>query len=145
MSREIKYRAWLKNRNKMVEVEEIDFLAQKQIAYDEIEYRYTDKEPFHYTQWVDFDEIELLQYVELKDKNNIEIYDGYILQNEQGRKFVIEYKFGGFNLVPIEYYKDEFSWNAMGDMQCAGFIQESCKIIGNVYQNKELLENEKED
>lgn len=84
------------------------------------------------------------QYTGLKDKNGKKIYGGDILKDDKGRLFVIEYKFGGFNLVPLSSslncLNDEFSWNPLGDMQTAAFVKESCDVIGNIYQNPELLE-----
>jgi uncharacterized phage protein (TIGR01671 family) len=83
-----------------------------------------------------------MQYTGLKDKNGVKIFEGDIVKDERKRLFVIEYKFGGFNIVPIDCYNDEFSWNPLGDMQTAGWLNESAEVIGNVWENKDLLEVE---
>lgn len=141
--RETKFKAWLKDEKKIVEVKEIIFYPEKQIAYN-AEYRNGKSLPFHYLNYKLFENIELLQHICLKDKNGVEIYDGYILKDNEERFFVIEYKFGGFNLVPLSSplncLNDEFSWNPLGDMQTATFVEESCEVIGNIYENLELLE-----
>ena len=86
--------------------------------------------------WCHFDEhsnIELMQYTGLKDKNGVEIYEGDILSHHlQGNRFV-EYgspfkNYGGYMLV---------SKNGM-----RGTLNDSDKlyeVIGNIYENKELL------
>lgn len=133
MIRETEYRAWYYDKDypefsHMTFVCSIDFVKRKaKIGVLENVYK--------------FDQIELMQYTGLKDKNGVKIFEGDIVMDEIERKFIIEYKFGGFNVVPIGYYNDEFSWNPLGDMQCAGWLTESCEIIGNIYKNKELLEN----
>lgn len=80
------------------------------------------------------------QYTGLKDKNGVEIYEGDIVRDDINRVFIIEWKFGGFNLSPLKWLGDEFSYNPMGDIQCAGFINENCETIDNIYENPELLE-----
>lgn len=134
MNREIEFRAWLKNSNKMVEVEEIDFILQKQIAYDEIEYRYTNKQPFHYTQLVDFDDIELMQYTGLKDKNGVKIFEGDIVKN-----IYTDLKYKVFWDDENVCYRLELIDNDLDYVELnireAGMIE----VIGNIYENKELL------
>ena len=75
----------------------------------------------------------IMQYTGLKDKNGVEIYEGDILSHHlQGNRFV-EYgspfkNYGGYMLV---------SKNGM-----RGTLNDSDKlyeVIGNIYENKELL------
>lgn len=133
-----KFRAWLWKHLKVVDVIRIDFEAQE-IVYEEIDFEYED---VIREKTALFKDISLLQYTSLKDKNGVEIYEGDIVKDERERIFVIEYKFGGFNIVPLMGLNDEFSWNPLGDMQTAGWLNESAKIIGNIFKNKELVENE---
>lgn len=142
MSREYKFRAWLKDRKKMVEVEEISFIGQKQIAYTETEYRYLNKEPFYYTQWIDFDEIELMQYTGVPDKNKTDIYEDDILQFD-----VCSYKYRVYWDKEQCSYKMQnisvgFEWDIL---DLALFKSHALEVIGNVYENPELLGGTKDE
>lgn len=136
MNREYKFKAWLKQEKKMVEPWSINLEKQRILFNEPSDEQWTE------VRIVSFDDIELLQYTCLKDKNGVEIYEGDVVMDEKGRKFIIEYKFGGFNVVPIDCYNDEFSWNPLGDMQCAGWLTECAEVIDTIYEYKEFLENE---
>ena len=131
--REIKFRAWLKEDKKMVNVETMDF-ADKSMQYlekSEIVNAYL-------LRRVIFDDIELMQYTGLKDKNGAEIYDGDIVLVELSGtstwyKTVVKIKEGAFiaSLIDGEDYIYIFN---------CGFDSNDFEILGNIYENKNLLE-----
>lgn len=134
--RPIEFRAWLKDEKKMIEVKAVDFDENG----DVFSVNYPEGKSYC---GYDRDNIELMQYTGLKDKNGTKIFEGDVVKDEKQRLFVIEYRFGGFNLIPLTFFSDEFSdefsWNPMGDMQCASFIADCCEAIDNIYENPELL------
>ena len=125
MSREIKYRAWLKEEKKMVIVETIDF-SEKSIQYlekNEIIDAYLLRTTF-------LEDIELMQYTELKDKNDVEIYEGDIIICKYGPEIMMEVKWvdEGFRTLG-KYNGDNY----------VGYVKNSAEVIGNIYENPELL------
>ena len=74
------------------------------------------------------------QYTGLHDKNGKEIYEGDILQIDIERAWVIwNDKYGYFELVPIgDYYFDS-------DVIGQALEYTKPEVIGNIYENKELL------
>ena len=129
--RDIEFRAWLKNSNKMVEVKEIIFYPEKQIAYD-AKYRNGKSLPFHYLNYKLFDEIELMQYTGLKDKNGVKIFEGDIVEFDGDEIGVIKYTDGCFE-IEADGFTETFYYNRYGY---------EVEVIGNIYEDKELLKNE---
>lgn len=91
------------------------------------------------------DKYELMQFTGLKDKNGIEIYEGDILEfkNELGKHNIHKvFRVAGglaINSHNDDFYRDFTSfYEACADMQTIGYIVQ-CKIIGNIYENPELL------
>jgi len=118
--REIKFRAWDKKNKKMEYVWGIDFAGNPPIANEATVGELllgVDTQCF------------LMQFTGLKDKNDKEIYEGDIIEfdyQRKRRKAEIKYSGTGFWLV---------GWLNILDKGHRNF-----KIIGNVHNNPELLE-----
>lgn len=70
------------------------------------------------------DEYDVMQYTGLKDKNGVEIYEGDILQGGLEQE-VVEFVDGGFQ--PLT--DDGFMFHA----------EHRLEVIGNIWENKDLL------
>ena len=76
MPREIAFRVWLKYQKEMVNVTTIDFKKGCVL----IDKPYFPKIPEYYGTALLFDQIELMQYTGLKDKNGVKIFEGDIIK-----------------------------------------------------------------
>ena len=120
--REIKFRAWHKGKKIMGEVLGIDIL------HKEIFFSNEDVDCYEHT---DFKDIELMQYTGLKDKNNKEIYEGDIVTLHNSKyKVIFNSKEAGFVLRD-----DEFEMN----IPFTNNNNKRMEVIGNIYENPELL------
>lgn len=117
--REIKFRAWDKLNKDMFNVESINF-QERRVYKDTVSYR-------------KFEDIDLMQYSGLKDKNNKEIYEGDIFHiGSKKILYVVEWiDFGlkgrqikNISWIGLDYWKDDI------------------EVIGNIYENPELMEDE---
>lgn len=134
--REIKFRAWLKDDKRMVEVRSIDFHEEGNI----ITVNYNDIFGFEFNE----NEIELMQYTGLKDKNGKEIYEGDIVdihQTVNGQSvFVIEVTNTGLVIPRYAFDKNyKYEYNIRELLEFDEYDKE-IEVIGNTYQNRELLE-----
>ena len=132
--REIKFRAWLKEDKKMENVKTMDF-TDKTI-------RCLKKNEFinaYLLRRVSFDDVELMQYTGLKDKNNKEIYEGDIV------KYKFPYDRRLKHISPVFYMESQASYGVL-DIYKNGIplytisANNYFEVIGNIYENKNLLE-----
>lgn len=131
-----KFRVWVKIGKRMVfsdDILAIDY-ENEEIVTQQIYFENglpDDRDIYCY----DFDEIELMQSTGLKDKNGKEVFIGDIVKCTRGclHEVYLEKEYGGTFIggMPAVYLKgfgDGYAWT------------EYEEIIGNIYENPELLE-----
>ncbi len=153
--REIKFRAWLKKERKMIDVISIDF-QNKCIYFAPIdeqlrEFSKLDDSKYAILSTRNFDEIELMQFTEMHDKNGIEILDNDIIQIKVDcldKNLVGVIKFG---TEEYEYnFENKYSYGFYIDFPNHKTLKSDIlfwiekgvdiEVIGNIYQNKNLLD-----
>lgn len=98
--------------------------------------------------------LNIMQYTGLKDENGQEIYEGNLVKIN-GKLYMIKYEIGSMMLVRCSVNTDmheEFKncWNDdvypisqyYWENDCDEGILTDCIVIGNIFENKELLEGE---
>jgi len=81
--------------------------------------------------------LEVMQYTGLKDKNGKEIYEGDIMDYddpEDSSVFAVEFSNGAFRAGYIDWTVDLIYPTLNG-------INSQCRVIGNIYENPELLDD----
>lgn len=122
----LKFKAWDKDKKVMSIIDEIDFNS----GYILIS-----------TGYKSFDEVKLLQYTGLKDKNNTEIYDGDIAEF----KYPHDKRFKEIGVITHSAEKACFVIKMIRDTiqefeLYRGVANSYLKVIGNKFDNPELLE-----
>ena len=124
--REIKFRAWSSGRKEMAEVENINFKGNAVYLISK------------YLRLVaNLDETELMQFTGQKDMNGKEVFEEDILKLENGGFGIVQY-----NNLNCNYYIQliNFPFNLVVDFKKVFSYQSKVEIIGNKYENPELLE-----
>lgn len=124
-----KFRAWDKETQTMLDVPLIDF--KKSVLVGE-------HWEFGETNFINFDDIHLMQSTGLKDKNGKEIFEKDIL-DYNGRKVIV--KWHGSYASFIYEFVDELQ-NRTTEWQPLYLSYYHFEVIGNIYENSKLLEVE---
>ena len=129
MSREIKFRAWHKEDNEMVEVAQLEF--------EHVDMTVSAGGCWHdpHTMY------EVMQYTGLKDKNGKEIYEGDIFQYKLGYSDTDPLQGLLHGVVTYDNQRCCYTGGSVGEKANPLFNINETKIevIGNIYENPELL------
>ena len=126
--REIKFRAWVKEKKAIFEVILIDYVSKK------VTYIVERTGHLLNIRHDKFNDVELMQYTGLKDKDNKEIYEGDILFESFGEKYYkVIFENGGFRAE----FKGDFDEHSF---DLIDVVAQGCEIVGNIYENPELME-----
>ena len=100
---------------------------------------------FHFA---DYKDCLIMQWTGLHDKNGKEIYCGDIVKGHDGFIYRVWQVAGGFAVnVHVETFKKDikmdypFPLQPLSDEQTVSYFEHSCEIIGNIYENPELLQD----
>lgn len=122
--REIKYRMWNKKENKMYEVGEINFDYKRIFMKNYNMYIYSS---------YSFEDVELMQFTGLHDKNGKEIYESDIVEVTRQciwEKGIVVFIDGCF------FIKVKETLLALYECEPNNY---ELKVIGNIYENPDLL------
>lgn len=134
MNREIKFRIWDIENKEMLKVQELDF--EPTFYGGRIAIRLD-----QYNDYFDTEDMILMQYTELHDKNEKEIYEGDIVycQTKYGKaKAIIKFIDGKF----VAYWDSILTHPQNGHCIACYEINKRFEVIGNIYDNPELLGGE---
>ena len=131
--RDIKFRAWINDKNIMVQVKSLHLGTNK------IMYGYSGE--YHYGNvTVSIDKVQLMQYTGLKDRNSKEIYEGDIAKLPAYLPNHTEYAVCKWidNNGSVEDVIG-FGFEDMNGKRVRNDEWEDYEIVGNIFENPELL------
>ena len=141
--RNLKFRAWLKTKKRMVRTDEllvIDYdltqIMTQQVFFESGLAVERD------IKYYDFEDIELMSSTGLFDKKGVEIFEGDIIRYGTNVAEIKRHPTLGFYTVVDgreRFFGDEMSIDDFEEV--AEEVSKTFEIIGNIYENPELLKN----
>lgn len=149
--RDIRFRIWDTSDNKFLSLKDYQDLGATEVENDGT-LTLSPRFRFLTSMAIMPEKFIPLQYVGLKDKNGVEIYEGDIIDIHQTvngyNQFVIEWKDYGFS---ASYYnentkRETIRWYeySLDELFEVDEYEKEIEIIGNIYENKHLLESKGE-
>lgn len=134
----LKFRAWDKANKEMLKIDVIDFFLKGIRALEHKDNSF----------FMKFSDVEIMQSTGFRDKNGVEIFEGDIINSG--------YLFKGSPFEEEDEYEEEKGvvtfFNCGFNIEFKNHINlfidiilscEDLEVIGNIYENKELLENDR--
>lgn len=146
--RKFKFRFWDRKFNKISDIEELSIRHDGQIWWMISDGSLKSmRETIYYEPiYARANRFIPMQYTGLKDKNGKEIYEGYIVRDNNGYigwvewvapKFKVAHKQVDYKSFSIVNDEEVFSWY----IDYVSLEKNLWEIIGNIYENPELLDD----
>ncbi|ENQ1505485.1 hypothetical protein ACEOG7_001265 [Listeria monocytogenes] len=123
--RDIEYRAFVKETKKMLPVTDLCFNETESVGVSGC----GNAKCTLCVDWYNFDDVVLMQYTGLKDKNGKKIFEGDICWEEHNECY---------GVVKFEDAKFLYLWENIAEDLWE--VADSIEIYGNIHENPELLE-----
>jgi len=82
----------------------------------------------------------ICQFTGVKDKDNVEVYDGDIFEDEKGSYYLIWATEGGFAFTVKAFgIKSKWPYEELSNEQNLSWFRSNCRVIGNKINNALLL------
>lgn len=140
----LKFRAYIKSINKVVDVLKIDFKSNTLLLDIDSDEMIPKSDYWWYETTLNFEDVEIMQSTGLFDKNGVEIFEDDIVN--------CGYLFTGSPFEEEDDYTEDIGVIKIvncgavvkinGDFECLVDVLNNCEdfeVIGNIYENKELL------
>ena len=129
----LKFRAWLKADKEMISVEEIAFDTRWVRSF----YKLT-------SRWFKLEEVELMQSTGLFDRNGQEIFEGDIVTDGDVIRDIKYHQTLGFYMIGKYGFSVPFGQGVDVEYfeEFAVHVSKTFEVVGNIYENPELLEEE---
>lgn len=138
--REIKFRAWDKVNKKVRKVMSLDFYTTRSS-----EVTLVSDDGDAYLRY--FEQIELMQYTGLRDKNGAEIYEGDIVEIVQPKQSNM---WMGSSLLSSHSWENKYrnvvQWQNDNNPRWDGLLVwggGTIEVLGNIYEHPELIKGER--
>lgn len=149
--REIKFRAWDKAKHRMLGVDQLAFGPDGKLVsiYSDGPDFSNDSEALM-GEKPDLNDAVLMQYTGLHDKNGREIYEGDLLRveldDDPDSYYIAPVTWGGSDYPAFDIMSKYWPKNVSYDTNVlsaiiAGWSEEVMSVIGNIYENPEMLED----
>lgn len=143
--RDIKFRAWDKASKQMLNIGLVDLDDMTVYSAKSGDFRCSYQRKTKCSKNENFKDVKRLvfmQYTGLKDKNKKEIFEGDIFATDNNHNFTVIYEDARF--IGVDGDRDGKGYVCCVD-SCYKDGSSSIEVIGNIYENPELLERSCQD
>jgi len=137
-NRVIRFRAWNIQQKKFIEISALDFHRVEAACVQQI-----GMPPHFYPTTYPSDENILMQFTWIKDKNGVDVYEGDLVKFLDGSITSTESGMDcdEFESIGEVYWSEDHRWDVSNrdGVDIDEVWSDEIEVIGNIYQNKELL------